>query len=119
MLCVKGAPHAVLDRCTTVASAEGIVPLDSGTRREIDAANDAMARDGRGPLMDVEDMDLFFCAQEYEYAASFADAMKLKSVRISGMRASAVVESPYGWQTPFRFVRDGGSWRISGYCVFR
>ena len=80
---------------------------------------DELARDGRGPQMEVEDMDLFFCAQEYEYKPAFADALKIADVDIQGDRATAVVESTYGWKTNFRFQKSGGGWLIAGYCVYQ
>ena len=77
-----------------------------------------MAQDGRGPLMEVEDMDLFFCAQEYEYRQGFVDSLKVTELVADGDTARVIVESPYGWQTGFRFRREDGAWRIRGYCVF-
>lgn len=41
---------------------------------------DDLAKYGRGPLMEVEDMDIYFCAQEYEYKSEFVEAMKVKSI---------------------------------------
>jgi hypothetical protein len=80
---------------------------------------EAMAHDGRGPLMEVEDMDIFFCAQEYEYRPSFIDELKIKQFKGDNSSASLVIVSPYGWETPFTFVFTQGRWLISGYCVFQ
>lgn len=77
------------------------------------------ARDGRGPLMDVEDMDIYFCAQEYEYTPKFIDGLKLSKSTFNGVYATAVVESPYKWQTTFHFMKFKGQWLISGYCVYQ
>ncbi|HEY7487184.1 MAG TPA: cation-transporting P-type ATPase [Streptosporangiaceae bacterium] len=41
---VKGAPLELLARCTHISTADGAVPLDDTRRREVLAANDAMAR---------------------------------------------------------------------------
>ncbi|MFZ6760773.1 hypothetical protein ACO0K9_26500 [Undibacterium sp. Ji50W] len=78
-----------------------------------------MAKDGRGPLMESEDMDIFFCAQEYEYKKSFISKMKAKTVKLDGDKASIVVVSPYQWETGFRFARINKQWMITGYCVFQ
>ncbi|MEC4750622.1 hypothetical protein [Methylomicrobium sp. Wu6] len=78
-----------------------------------------MPRDGRGPLMEVEDMDIFFCAQEYEYKQSFIDGVKIKQFKTGDTTASLLVVSPYGWETPFKFIFSQGRWLISGYCVFQ
>jgi len=79
---------------------------------------DQMAKDGRGPLLETEDMDLFFCAQEYEYKKDFVDHLKLTSVSIQGDTATAEVESSYQWKTKFKFRKEGDWWLISGYCVY-
>ena len=79
---------------------------------------DQMASDGRGPLMDTEDMDLFFCAQEYRYTKKFVQRMRVKSWNATGSAASAVVVSPLGWETRFQFDRIGNRWLIAGYCVY-
>lgn len=79
---------------------------------------DQLAIDHRGPLMDVEDMDNFFCAQEYEYKKRFVRGMKLTEIHFNGDRATAMVVSPYQWKTPFAFVKINGRWLISGYCVY-
>ncbi len=82
-------------------------------------AFDQMARDGRGPMMKTEDMDIFFCAQEYRYQQKFIDGMRIKSALVSGDTATAIVVSPLHWETSFDFVKVNGRWRIAGYCVFR
>jgi hypothetical protein len=74
---------------------------------------------GRGPLMEVEDMDIFFCAQEYDYTADFVAKTAIKSFRLSGDRAEVVVISPYQWETNFSMVKREGRWLISRYCVFQ
>lgn len=78
-----------------------------------------MAKDGRGPLMETEDMDIFFCAQEYEYKLSFIEKIKAKTIKLDGDRASVTVVSPYQWETEFKFVKVGQRWLIAGYCVFQ
>ncbi|MDD5411865.1 MAG: hypothetical protein PHF31_10700 [Methylobacter sp.] len=80
---------------------------------------DEYARDGRGPLMDVEDMDIYFCAQEYEYTPKFIDSLKVSKFTVNGDTATAVIESPYKWQTTFHFTKVKGQWLISGYCVYQ
>lgn len=80
---------------------------------------DQIARDGRGPMMETEDMDIFFCAQEYEYKTSFVQQMKIKSSQSTNRTATAVVESPFGWETTFRFSKVKGRWLIAGYCVYQ
>ncbi len=91
-------------------------------RRQLNALTpqdfDQLARDGRGPLMDTEDRDIFFCAQEYEYTARYVQQMTITSSQITGSRAVAVVESPLGWQTTFRFAKVKNRWRIAGYCMY-
>jgi len=74
---------------------------------------------GRGPLMEVEDMDIFFCAQEYDYTPDFVAKMAIKSFQLSGDRAEVVVISPYQWETNFSMVKREGRWLISRYCVFQ
>ncbi len=74
---------------------------------------------GRGPLMEVEDMDIFFCAQEYDYTPDFVAKTAIKSFRLSGDRAEVVVISPYQWETNFSMVKREGRWLISHYCVFQ
>jgi Ca2+-transporting ATPase len=43
LACMKGAPEEVLKRCTHIATAEGIVPLQETERRRIREENEAMA----------------------------------------------------------------------------
>jgi hypothetical protein len=74
---------------------------------------------GRGPLMEVEDMDIFFCAQEYDDTPAFVAKTAIKSFRLSGDRAEIVVISPYQWETNFSLVKREGRWLISRYCVFQ
>ncbi|MGZ3158666.1 MAG: hypothetical protein ACXU7H_06250, partial [Burkholderiaceae bacterium] len=76
-------------------------------------------KDGRGPLMETEDMDIFFCAQEYEYAQSFIDQMKLADIKITGKTAAATVISPYSWKTEFQLRKIGTRWLISAYCQYK
>jgi hypothetical protein len=76
-------------------------------------------KNGRGPLMETEDMDIFFCAQEYEYAPNFIDAMTLSDLKISDDSAQAIVVSPYNWKTEFHFKKIGARWLISGYCQYK
>ncbi|MGZ3241155.1 MAG: hypothetical protein ACXWIN_05405 [Burkholderiaceae bacterium] len=78
-----------------------------------------LKKDGRGPLMDTEDMDIFFCAQEYEYAQPFIDQMKLADIKITGKTAAATVISPYNWKTEFQFRKVGPRWLISAYCEYK
>jgi hypothetical protein len=80
---------------------------------------DQIARDGRGPMMETEDMDIFFCAQEYEYKQDFVDRFRIASFRSHDDTATMTVESPYGWKTDFDLTHEGSRWLISGYCVFR
>ncbi len=79
---------------------------------------DEIAKYGRGPMMDVEDMDIFFCAQEYDYTAEFVDALTLKNIEIKGDSAQVSVVSTYQWETPFTLEKIDGQWRIAGYCVY-
>lgn len=79
---------------------------------------DQIAQDGRGPMMETEDTNLFFCAQEYEPNEPFVAGMQLKDVQIEGDQASAVVVSPFEWETEFHFTRTPERWLISGYCEF-
>jgi hypothetical protein len=76
-------------------------------------------KNGRGPLMETEDMDIFFCAQEYEYAQPFIDEMKLADIKINGKTAAATVVSPYNWKTEFQLKKVDKRWLISGYCVYK
>jgi hypothetical protein len=71
-----------------------------------------------GPVLETEDMDIFFCAQEYEYTSQFIDGMKVVSESVVSNVAELEVQSPYGWKTHFRLRRIASDWRISGYCVF-
>lgn len=80
---------------------------------------DEMEQDGRGPLLETEDMDIFFCAQEYEYRQPFIQGMRLKSAWVEYATAAALVESPTKWETTFHFVKEQERWLISGYCVYR
>ncbi len=80
---------------------------------------DQYAQDGRGPMMEVEDMDIYFCAQEYEYTSDFINGLKIVKTSFSGDRAVATLESPYKWQTEFHFQRKNNRWLISGYCVYQ
>jgi len=80
---------------------------------------DEMAKDGRGPMMEVEDMDIFFCAQEYEYDQKFIQGMRISEVSEKSEVTSVVVESPYKWKTMFDFKKEGGQWLIVGYCVYQ
>lgn len=79
---------------------------------------DEMAKFGRGPMMEVEDMDMFFCAQEYEHTPQFVEQLNIRKYNLKGSTAWAVVESPYGWPTAFYFQKIKQQWLISGYCVF-
>ena len=78
-----------------------------------------MAKDGRGPMMDVEDMDIFFCAQEYDYDPKFIQGMRISELSEKSDVTSVVVESPYKWKTRFNFTREDGQWLIVGYCVYQ
>lgn len=84
-----------------------------------DAEFAQMAKDGRGPLMETEDMDIFFCAQEYEYKTSFIKKIKAKSIKLDGDKASVTVVSPYQWEAEFKFVKVDQRWLIAAYCVFQ
>lgn len=79
---------------------------------------DEMAKLGRGPMMEVEDMDMFFCAQEYENKPEFVEKLAIKKYNLKGNTAWAVIESPYGWPTTFYFEKINQQWLISSYCVF-
>ena len=78
-----------------------------------------LKQSGRGPMMEVEDMDIFFCAQEYDYTPDFVAKTAIKSFRMAGDRAEIVVISPYQWETNFSMVKRDGRWLISRYCVFQ
>jgi|WetSurMetagenome_2_1015567.scaffolds.fasta_scaffold65003_3 hypothetical protein len=80
---------------------------------------DEMAKDGRGPMMDVEDMDIFFCAQEYDYDPKFIQGMRIFELSGKSDVTSVVVESPYKWKTTFNFKNEDGKWLIVGYCVYQ
>lgn len=80
---------------------------------------DEMALDGRGPLLETEDMDIFFCAQEYEYRPQFIQGMQIKKSWPEGATAAAIVISPAKWETTFHFAKVRERWLISGYCVYR
>lgn len=79
---------------------------------------DKMAKLGRGPMMEVEDMDMFFCAQEYDNTPEFIEKLTVKEFSFNGNTATAVIESTYGWPTTFYFEKINNAWLISGYCVF-
>lgn len=80
---------------------------------------DQMAHDGRGPMMDVEDMDIFFCAQEYEYKDEYIQSIRLKELEINGDTASVVTIFPFEWETPFKLKKIDGKWLISAFCVYQ
>lgn len=80
---------------------------------------DEMAQDGRELLMETEDTDVFFCAQEYEYRPQFIQGMRIKNSWLEGATAAAVVISPAKWETTIHFVKARERWLISGYCVYR
>lgn len=92
---------------------------DARIRAMDEADFDRVARDGRGPIMEAEDMDIFFCAQEYEYEPAYVDAFELTSAKLAGGRAQVEVRSPREWPVRFSMVREGGRWLIAGYCVFQ
>ncbi|MSQ98105.1 MAG: hypothetical protein EXR85_02220 [Xanthomonadales bacterium] len=79
---------------------------------------DQIARDGRGPLLDVEDMDIFFCAQEYTYNDEYIKNIRLKDLHIEGDRASVITIFPFEWETDFKLQKVDGQWLISGFCVY-
>lgn len=70
-------------------------------------------------MMETEDMDPFFSAQEYEYQKAYVQGMKIKSANIGRLTATATVTSPYQWETKFRFTKVRERRLISGYCVYR
>ena len=80
---------------------------------------DEMAREGRGPLMDSEDIDVFFCSQEAQYTTSYATGARLGISQIGVDIAVAEVVTPDTWKTKFTFRRIGKKWLISGYCLYR
>jgi hypothetical protein len=77
-----------------------------------------MARDGRGPLIDSEDIDVFFCSQEAEYTSDYVAGTRLHQYQINGETATAVIITPDQWKTNFSFRKIKGIWRISGYCLY-
>ena len=83
-----------------------------------DAEFDQMAHDGRGPLMEVEDMDIFFCAQEYTYKDEYIKNIRLKDLIIEGTRASVITIFPFEWETNFKLQKVDGKWLISAFCVY-
>ena len=80
---------------------------------------DEMARDGRGPLMDSEDLDVFFCSQEAQYTSSYAAGARLMNIKIGSDTANADVVTPDNWKTKFNFRKVGKQWLISGYCLYQ
>jgi len=80
---------------------------------------DEMAREGRGPLIDSEDIDVFFCSQEAKYTDSYASDARVATCKIEGNTATAEVITPDSWKTTFGFRRIGDKWLISGYCLYR
>ncbi len=79
---------------------------------------DDLAKYGRGPLMEAEDMDIYFCAQEYEYKPEFVEAMKVKSITKKGNDLIVSVISPYDWVNVFKLTNENGKLLISGFCLF-
>jgi len=79
---------------------------------------DQMAHDGRGPLMEVEDMDIFFCAQEYTYNDEYIKNIRLKDLQIKGNTASVLTVFPFEWETNFKLQKVDGKWLISAFCVY-
>jgi len=102
---------------------ESIRRYYAGEQTKLDALSkdelDQLAKDGRGPLMDTENMDIFFCAQEYEYDKAFVQKLRIASSTISANHATAIVISPLDWKTTFNFTKVKGRWRIAGYCVYQ
>jgi hypothetical protein len=80
---------------------------------------DEMARDGRGPLIDSEDIDVFFCSQEAEYTPDYVAGTRLERYHVKGDTATAVVVTPDQWKTTFTFRKIKGAWRISGFCLYK
>ena len=70
-------------------------------------------------MMDVEDMDIFFCAQEYEYKDEYIKSIRLKELEINGDTASVVTIFPFEWETPFKLKKIEGKWLISAFCVYQ
>jgi hypothetical protein len=71
-----------------------------------------------GPVLETEDMDMFFCAQEYEYTPEFVQGMRVVSESQTAEFSELELESPYEWKTHFWLKRVASKWLISGYCVF-
>lgn len=92
-------------------------------RAKLDALSDEdlarLAKDGRGPMMDTENIDIFFCAQEYEYKRTFVRQLRVASAQVSAAEATAIIVSPLGSETKFRLTKVKGNWRIAGYCVYQ
>lgn len=80
---------------------------------------DEMAQDGRGPLIDSEDIDVFFCSQEAEYSRAYASGARLNSYKIKDDTATAVIITPDQWKTTFTFRKLKIGWRISGFCLYK
>jgi hypothetical protein len=80
---------------------------------------DAYATHGRDILLETEDMDIFFCAQEAQYNRQFIRRMKLRTLRADSTLAVVRSTSPYGWMTEFALRRVADHWLITSYCVFR
>ena len=80
---------------------------------------DAYATHGRDILLETEDMDIFFCAQEAQYTPQFVRRMKLRTIRADSTLAVIRSTSSYGWTTEFALRRVADHWLITGYCVFR
>ena len=80
---------------------------------------DEMAKDGRGPLIDSEDTDVFFCSQEAEYTPTYIAGAHLKKADIKGDTATAVVVTPDKWKNYFTFRKIKDKWLISGFCLYK
>jgi hypothetical protein len=80
---------------------------------------DEYESEGGRILMEVQDMDIYFCAQEYDYTPDFVKGQRIVNYKINGNHATAVIESPFKWKTTFNFKQVNGNWLISGYCVFK
>jgi hypothetical protein len=91
--------------------------LDAYYNRHKSAIATAPGSEG-GPVLETEDMDIFFCAQEYEYTPEFIGGIKVVAELTTADVAELDVESSYGWKTHFTLSRIASDWRISGYCVF-
>jgi hypothetical protein len=79
---------------------------------------EAYAMHGRDILLETEDMDIFFCAQESEYTPSFIRQMKLIATRATPEAVTIRSISTYEWKTDFTLRKLGDQWLITGYCVF-